>query len=35
MNIFPSIFLETHKYVLEPSEQTSIFWDNQFEWSHA
>ena len=31
MNVFPSIFLETQKCVLKPSEQGSIFWDNQFE----
>ena len=25
MNVFPSIFLETHKCVLKPSEQGMIF----------
>ena len=35
MNVFPSISLEPHKYVLKPSEQGSFFWDDQFEGSHA
>ena len=35
INVFSSISLETHKYVLKPSEQALFYQDDQFEGSHA
>ena len=35
MNVFPSICLKLHKWVLELSEQGSFFRDNWFKRSHA
>ena len=35
MNVFSSVSLETHKCVLEPSEQGSFFPGDRFEGSHA
>ena len=31
INVFSSISLETHKYVLKPSEQALFYQDDQFE----
>ena len=35
MNVFPSISLKAHKYVLKSPEQGLIFQDDQFAGSHA